>query len=676
MTEMRSTERVRVPPGAIVAATLLLLFGLFPLPMLIPDETGFWPQMIRYWVCASLLTLGPVAALAAIPLRAVREFPGRVTAALLRLSPSAFAGLVAIATTGLSMAFAVYAYRRFPTSADEIAQLWHAKILLHGHFSLPADPNFEFFAVDNVIDHGRWYSQFPVGGPLVLAFGYFIHAPWLVNPVLAGLTAAALYQFARHAYGEVQGRACAVLFALTPVVLLMSASYMNHVPVLFLAVGALAALVEWERAVTTARRMTCAALIGLALGFMATIRPLDAVVVAFVVGVFQIAIVRPERVRRSSLLVQAGAGAVGVLPLLIANWKTTGGPFHFGYEVMWGAAHRLGFHLDPQGMPHTPVRALFLAIKYVAELNAFLVAWPVPAILIVVLVLLAMRRTTRWDRLLLGLFAAQVFAYAFYWHDGEFLGPRFLYTALPTLIVLLARSPWVFAERFSGYWRHAALLLAMACIVVTWAIPMPPYGVWGMVHQVHDSRNTFKVDLEAAVRANNIHHALVLVHEPFSGRLMRRLWGVGMSRSDAAREFAQSDACSLLEAVRSAEADSTSPPDMRGTLVMAHAAPFVQDSLTIQALDPTIHVSSERSITPACQAELAEDARYAGMPFGPALVLEPIGPDGSLDGDVVYATDLGERNSRLRGRFGDRTWYRVWVDRAPGGYLRPVITRY
>ena len=93
---------------------------------------------------------------------------------------------------------------------------------------------------------------------MVLAVAYLIRVPWLLDPLLGGLTAALLYHFARRAYGETQGRAVAVLFALSPVTLLMSASYMNHVPVLLLAVAVLAALTEWERAVTTAPVLSAA----------------------------------------------------------------------------------------------------------------------------------------------------------------------------------------------------------------------------------------------------------------------------------------------------------------------------------------------------------------------------------------------------------------------------------
>ncbi len=445
MSERPRAGRVDIPPVAVAAVVVLVVFGIFPLPLLVPG--GGPLGNVAYWAAASLLTVGPVLLLAALPLPWLRALPARLARWLGQPSPLAFALLVGGAFTALSVALAWYAYRFAPTTADEIAQLWHARILLHGRLALPADPNAEFFAVDNVIDTGRWYSQFPIGGPLVLALGYLIHAPWLLDPLLGGCTAALVYHVARRAYGETPGRAAAVLFALAPIPLLMSASYMNHVPVLFLTMLALAGLAEWERAATRRRGLWIAGGIGLALGFMATIRPLDAVVVSTVVGLFQLPVIRRDRWRWRDLAVQAALGAVGVAPVLLANRATAGGIFHFGYEVMWGAATGVGFHVDPQGVAHTPLRALVLAAKYMSELNSYLLGWPVPALVVVVAGLVSMRRASRWDSLLLGLLGAQLLAYALYWHDGEFLGPRFLYTAVGAAVILVARAPFLMADR-------------------------------------------------------------------------------------------------------------------------------------------------------------------------------------------------------------------------------------
>jgi hypothetical protein len=385
-----------------------------------------------------------------------------------------------------------------------------------------------------------------------------------------------------------------------------------------------------------------------------------------------VAEIRHTPARWRELLVQRALGAIGVAPLLWGNWATTGGMLHFGYEVLWGPAHRLGFHVDPHGVAHTPLRALMLAAKYVSELNSYVVAWTLPALLVMVAGLVSMRRTSKWDALLFGLFTAQLVAYALYWHDGEFLGPRFLYTVLPVTVVLLARTPFLVAHRWGGYWRHGAPIAVLTMIAVAWLVPMSPYGAMGLANDVRGARTTFKVDIAAASSAANAHHALVFVHEPFSGRLMRRLWGLGFTRSQAAQVFAQGDACSVLEAVRMGEADSAMTP----TDIASRIATYAPGAAPIRALDPTIRISSEQSLTPACKEALALDAAYGGMPFGPALLLEPIGSDGHLNGDVIYAVDLGDRNEALRARFGDRTWYRAWSQEGPDGSARAVVGPY
>ena len=43
------------------------------------------------------------------------------------------------------------------------------------------------------------------------------------------------------------------------------------------------------------------------------------------------------------------------------NWRTTGSPTRFGYEVLWGSGVNLGFHQAvPWGEAHTPLRGLEL----------------------------------------------------------------------------------------------------------------------------------------------------------------------------------------------------------------------------------------------------------------------------------------------------------------------------
>ena len=654
--------------AAVLAAACLIPLARFGNP---------YPQGVSsYWAWGTLGIAGVVGALALIRSPVVQNLPQRCGAALMRPSPAAFATIAAATAAVLATIFAFYAFHRRATTSDELAQLWQAKVLLLGRFSLAPDPNPEFFALENVIDFGRWYAQFPIGGPIVLVPGALISAPWLVNPVLVAICVVALYWFARHVYGEMQGRAVAALFAVTPMVLFMAGTWMNHVAVLCLVTIGLAALMEWDRSATTRRRVVFAAGVGLALGLMATIRPLDAIIVAIPIGVFQLWVIRRDWRRFGELAVQGVLGVIGATPVLYANAATTGSPFRFGYEVMWGAGHQIGFRVDPYGNAHTVGRALQLGMRYIGELNMALMAWPTPGLLIVIMALLAFRRVTRWDVLLIALFMAQACAYASYSLVGELLGPRFLYTALPTLVVILARSPFVAGERAGEAWKRATLVTILACMVASWSTPWLRYSVWGLATDTRNTRRAMKVDIAGTVRRANVHRAVVFLHDALGERLRRRLWGLGFSRGDAARLLDVADVCSLITAVRDVESDTSLPPPSRPGAVARAVVRFVPGPSSVEAGDPPVRLSSRESVSPACRAELEADDRISYVPFGPALPLEPIGPDGRLDGDVIYAADLSDHNEVLRKRFGDRTWYRLTTTQAPDGSLRPMISPY
>jgi len=183
-----------------------------------------------------------------------------------------------------------------------------------------------------------------------------------------------------------------------------------------------------------------------------------------------------------------------------------------------------------------------------------------------------------------------------------------------------------------------------------------------------------KLDIEGAVHRARIHHALVFLHEPFGARLARRLWGLGIMRSEAAQLLASRDACSLLMAIDRAELDTGVASQSREATVRSAAA-MQENDAELRTADRTTHVRPG-SVTPECRAELEADTRLSSTPFGPALPLEPISPTGQIDGDVIYLADLGNHNSVLVPRFGDRTWYRLAVAADSASRLRPVLLPY
>jgi len=663
--------RATVPlkPVSIILAAAFLLFGLYPGPALVVLDSPAWrtdavvsrfADERAFWTAGLLVIVGPAVVLASlVPNRfdriwnALRDRAGSIRDRWFVLGVAGFAMLAAAAAS-------VYALSRKPTTSDEIAQLWHARILLSGHLSLPADANPEFFAIDNVIDRGRWYSQFPIAGPAVFALAMMVHAAWLLNPLLAGLTVVNVYRFASSVYGTAAARASAILCATCPFLMLMSGSYMNHTLVVFLTTLALAELPAWVGG-TARRRATASIVIGLALGLAIAVRPLDGAIAAVTLGCFMV-YAALKRAQVAMLLVVVAAGALPVAGLLVTNLLTTGRPLLFGYEVLWGANHSLGFHNDPAGNPHTPARALALATVYFMQLNWSLFEWPLAGLLVVAAAVVVIGKLGQWEAVLLAWVGVQLAGYAAYWHAGAMFGPRYLFTVVPALLLIVGRGLAIAERNASPAARRGTVAAVTASIVASWLIQMPPVGARGAAEVVRPTRLAFKRDLDAALESLQGAKALVFVTETASSRLMRRMWGLGISRPDAARLVATKDNCALLDVVLDEEQqEAASPRDRLARLegAKSYAPP---EGWTLRVADAAFRTSDRESITPRCRAEiLSDDARGGALAYGPALLLNRIGPDGRIAGPVVVVADLAEHNEVLRARFGDRPWYRLEI---------------
>lgn len=636
-------------PLPVTAALVLGAFGLVPLVNGIGVTGGvsWFAPVSHYWLVSGTgLVLFLLAVSRWLPER-VDRITNDLTGWILGVRPRVYLCCVAALALIASAALAIICFARLPHNADEVAQLWQARMLLAGRLSLPVDPNPEFFGMDNVIDRGRWYAQFPMGGPAFLALGVAVRAAWLVNPVLLALTVFPLYGFARRAYGEGTARAAVLLLAFSPMVLFMSASFMNHVPVLWLVCVALSQLTTWVDAEHRDKAFRTAALIGLALGTAATVRPLDALVAATVVGLVQIGRLRGSRARLASIGVQCLAGAIPVALLMIANARTTGAPLTFGYDVLYGSAHRLGFHMDPYGVMHTPLRALTYASKYLVQLDADLLESPLPAVGFLVAGLLFLRRPSRWDVALIGLIFLQLVAYALYWHEGDFRGPRFLFTALPAVLILLARAPALIGEATGGTMRRTVMLLLPVCVIAGWSTFNDELSVIERIRGYRTAAGTRgRIDPATIATAHNLHHALVFVREGSYTGWQRRLWALGLSRSQALWLMSIAPPCVMREAIGEEE--------------RVH----VPDGARVGHMLGTLARVSQNKPSDACKSELNGDFRGTAS-YAAFLPANRVDADGHVGGDVVYVLDLGAHDEVLRSRFGDRTWYRFATELEP-----------
>ncbi len=614
----------------VAAAIIVAALGFLPIANWIPDghaAPGF-QLLLDGWLSGTAICLG-VGVVVAIVLRQ-RQLPAPrmdAPAGTDAVDPVAV-GILAVAAM-LYLVVARFVFSGRPLLIDEIIQVFQARIFASGRLWLPAPAHPEFTSSMHLIDTGKVYGQFPAGGPAMLALGSLVRAEWLVGPVSGVVSAWAFARLLRLVEPRRFVRRLALaLFALAPFVAFMSGSHMNHVTSLMWLVLATAALFGAVR--DDAPRVLPALGCGLALGMAATIRPVDAFAFALPAGLWFLArtIRRPTRWRE---LVAAGAGvALPVAALCAVNWATTGAPLRFGYTVMWGRSHGLGFHAAPWGDLHTPARGLELLNLYFLRLQSYLFETPFPALLPAIAWLGLGRDHDDADRFFLVSGTLLCLLYAAYWHDGFYLGPRFLYALAPALALYSARAITI---PVGNPLARRALGGALVTGVLVGLVVLLPIRV----RQYQQGMISLRWNPDAELERAGVKDALVLVRESWGSELLVRLWALGVSRPAAEHYYRAIDPCVLEQTIGGLERSAAD-----STRALAALEPLVRDSIRLvrsgESSDPTLRRLPGFAYSALCNERLAEDASGFTL-FAPNLL--------SRRTDVRFVRDLHGRDSLL-----------------------------
>jgi hypothetical protein len=649
-------------------ALVLGALGLVPMANLVAPGLGmqWWNQSVRLWTLWAVAVACIALLIARYARRVGQAIPTLYAWVVLRPPRRMFVIALGMAVCALGVFFSWYLFRLQPVTIDELSMQWQARLLAGGRLFARAEQHMDFFnTTQMVVVDGRWFTHFPLGAFALLSVGTAVGAPWLVNPVLAAIGSIAIYRFLAATTSELEARSVALLFALSPFVLFMAASQLDHVAALVAIWCAIARLPAWLEAATPARARAVGGAVGLFLGMAATIRPYDAALCATAIGAFQLHAARRRPMLASSLVFQALAGILPVALLLATNWATTGHPFTFAYDSLNGPAHRPGFHVDPMGELHTPRRGVYNVSAYLMRLDLALLGWPVPALLLVVGALALQRRASKWDNLLLGLLGAMLVGYWAFWGEGRALGPRFLFTAAPVFLLFVVRFPTVLRERLTRpALRGAVALLVPLWFVIGWLVPgaaAQPSGTWAIARRTEARFDAIHL-IEQAVAARGLSHAVVFVSDGWRSRLVARLQALGARPFGAQKIVEHYDACMLQTLLDSAERTSIDPA-ARWRLVSSTIArtPSAPPAPGLSAADQ-LALTADAPMSPACQREWST-ALSNGVDLARFLPRNEIDRAGRLDGDVIYARDFGPRNALLSERFADRAWFVARVTR-------------
>lgn len=386
----------------------------------------------------------------------------------------------AAVVTLASVLLNVLVYQNHPHVPDEVQYLFQARYLALGRIAIDIPPVHRAFETYlTTASPQGWYSVVPPGWPAVLAIGAVVHLESWVNPVLTGvnllLTAVLLHAW----YGARVKQAGVLLMAASPWALFLGMSFMPQTSTLTLG---LIAAVGVERSRRTGHA-GWAWMAGAALGALAIVRQLDALIAAAALGLTAIGLgARRLRMASTAGLV-LGAMAVAAI-LLPYNAHFTGKGTRFPIMVYndqfyapgandygFGANRGMGWALDPRpghdvidGMINTNLNATATQVE--------LFGWGAGSLAFMLIHLLR-GRLERADHAFIGAGLIVWAAYfANYFSGGPDFGARYWYLALPSLIALSARGIHTF-DTITGLAQRKGTVMAVVAslVAVTTFVP-------------------------------------------------------------------------------------------------------------------------------------------------------------------------------------------------------------
>ena len=452
---------------------------------------------------------------------------------LYRLSPVAPAAF----TVAASLALGAFAFQHLPHVEDEVAYLFQARTFAAGALSVPAppeaaQPGLDYYLLQ--VRDGRWFSTSVPGWPLALAPFAALGVPWLLNPLLAGLSVLLAYRIALRRLGRDQADLVALMMASSPWLLAAAASLMPHTLTLTLMLFGWWMVIRAEGAGRAGRRLFAA---GLAFGWIFLTRPLDGLILGGLTGVWVLAGPRGSVARAA--VYGAGCVATGAL-LLLHNLAMTGSPLRMALsdylDAHWApGANAFGFGpaIGPPGgwgrldlwPGHGPAEAVLNTINLTASLQFDLLGWSVGSLALLYAFFLWTRGKRVFDWVMVSVAATVILVMAFYWFaDSYYFGPRYWFLAAFPLFYLSARGYDALRARFpAGEGAHVRIdsILALSCL-----FGLLVFTPWRGAMKYHEYGN-FHASYRRALAAGAFGNAIVLVArngEPGSAFMLNDPW--------------------------------------------------------------------------------------------------------------------------------------------------------
>jgi 4-amino-4-deoxy-L-arabinose transferase-like glycosyltransferase len=290
----------------------------------------------------------------------------------------------------------------------------------------------------------------------VLSLGVRLGVPWLVNPLLGGAAILLAHALVTRVYGRRLADAVVLLMALSPWLIIMSATLMPHPTSLVLCLLVMLAISHAREDGS----LLWAIVAGLACGALLHVRPLEAVVTALVAGTWWLS-TGWRRLRLAAMAATVVCGTLMGALFLAYNKFVTGDPFlvplNAFFEAQFGkGTNRLGFGPDIGNWPgwstdalpgHGPIDVFMNTNQNLHLVQFELFGWAAGSLTLAYL--LAVSASWKRDWLMWFWALAVIAVLNLYWFSGgSDYGARYWYFAIVPFAVLVVRGGEWLAERF------------------------------------------------------------------------------------------------------------------------------------------------------------------------------------------------------------------------------------
>lgn len=404
---------------------------------------------------------------------------------------------------------------------DGLVYLFHARYFADGVLTLPIPPSLEAFD-SYLMDtrDGRWFSVNLPGWPAALSLGVMIDAPWLINPLLAGMSVLLLHRFIRIETDRRTADLVTLLLAISPWYLSMSSTMLIHTFAYAMILGAWVLLQVSRRS----PGLVFPFMAGCLMGWLFLARPLEGVYMGVLTGLWTLTFLRNRHQWKTVIMYSAGCLAVGIW-LFIYNRALTGSatlmPINAYLDRFWGPGKNdIGFGAN-RGAPdwgnvdvldgHSPIEAMINFQQNLYELNMDLFGWGA-ASLFFALIFMLWGRWTKFAAGMAAIVVVTILLYSLYWYSGGFYaGPRYWFPVLVPMLVFTAFGLQRFAELLSRIFpgRHMGVRTAVLATLLD-STSVLVFESWMALIKYPDI-NGYHADYLHLSRSDELQNAVVFI---------------------------------------------------------------------------------------------------------------------------------------------------------------------